>query len=164
MNEKMFYNLFDLESFNGHELKFDHTYYAGRKWHSNVVFYLDGVKMDIEGYYSQAYMPFDKRNDEILTISIKNENGVSFGRRVGESSKLRFQEFCDLLNKNLTIEGLKVGDMLYDTIRKEKCKIVAILSNPLRLRLDYVNRPLPLMMDIPSSVFYLNDKVYIKED
>ena len=162
MEKKKFYSLFDLESFNGHELKFDHTYYGGMSWHSNVVFYIDGKKMELEEYYSQAYIPFDKRDNEIATVDIKNGNGVGFGRKVKKETPLKFEEFESLLIDNLTICGYKKGDMLMDLEKNEPCRIVAVLANPLRLRLDYVKHLFGLIQDFPEHYFYSTPKKFKK--
>lgn len=147
MSKELFERLFDLETFKGHELKWECDYYDGDAWHTCSKFYLDGIELKMKRYYSQAYIPFDKRDDEIETCTISNNQGVVFGRKITHRFKINRLELLSLLDSELTIGGVKKGDILYDKNRKLKCKVISMLVEPHRVRVEYLtsNSFLPMI-------------------
>lgn len=115
LTKEKFLSMFDMSSFEGHEIKYVCDYYAGKPWHTSHTFIVDGVELDLEEYYSQAYMPFDKRTPEIATISIKNEKkkGVGFGMTVTPDHLIKFEYLKELISPEVPqIEGFKFGDLV----------------------------------------------------
>ncbi len=113
MNKEKFLTMFDMSSFEGHEIKYINDYYAGKPWHTSHTFTVDGVELDLEEYYSQAYMPFDKRKPEIATVSIKNDKnkGIDFGMTVTPDHLIKYEDLKELISaEEPQIEGFKYGD------------------------------------------------------
>lgn len=70
MSEERLKRFLNVPSFEGHSVVYKGDCYSGIPWHTTHIFEVDGVKLEMTEYYSQAYISMDARDPEIGTVSI----------------------------------------------------------------------------------------------
>ena len=149
--------MFDLDSFGGHTVEYICNYYEGKAWHTTHTINIDGIALELDEYYSQAYIPFDKRDNEIATISIWNKNikGISFGKKVTPTNLIKYEDIKELLStEEPQVKGFKYNDRIEivdPRIRENENNFGNVVGLDLKnqtLRVKYGNCWLPTIRDV----------------
>lgn len=165
-NTDFFYSHFD-SSFEGHNLTYVCDYYEGRAWHTTYGFTVNGVRLEMDSYYSQAYIPFDKRDDEISTVSIRNKKypGLCVSKQVSKFDLLTYKELEILVQtEEPTVGGFKYNDRVRTTYNGvETGTVVALFpqNNRVRVKLDGSTWS-PVMKDFMPGILELIPKYAVQ--
>lgn len=94
MSEERFKRFLNIPSFEGHSLVYKGDCYSGIPWHTTHIFEIDGIKLEMTEYFSQAYISIDARDPEIGTVSITSsvQPKRKINRLVAPDTQLTYNE------------------------------------------------------------------------
>lgn len=149
-----FKDVFNIPSFEGHGLNCLYDYYEGKPWHTTYAFEVDGVRLDMDSYYSQAYT--NRPNNEISTVLIENrkKKGVAVSRKVTPDNLITYEDLEILISpEEPEVGGFHYGDCAKITIgshyKTGTVKVVALFPETGKVRVKDMSNPwLPGLYDV----------------